>query len=64
MATSGSPYSYVLKGDPNADGFSPLDGVSNDLVYVPTDAGDITLEDPTTFARLDTLIRSDPCSTF
>ena len=51
----------MLAGDPNADGFSPEEGVSNDVVYVPRDAGDITLEDPASFARLDALIRRDPC---
>jgi len=37
---SGSPYTYVAQGDPNADGFLPDDGISNDVVYVPRDAGD------------------------
>ena len=47
--------SYLFAADMNGD------SGTNDLIYVPKDAGDITLEDPTTFARLDTLIRSDPC---
>jgi len=58
---SGAPFTYVLNGDPNADGFSPQEGVSNDLVYVPRDAGDITLAEGESFARLDTLIQRDSC---
>ncbi len=33
-------------GDPNADGFRPGFDTSNDVVYVPRDAEDITLADP------------------
>jgi hypothetical protein len=51
----------VLLGDPNADGFLPFD-VSNDVVYVPRDAGDITLADPVAdWPVLDRYIRSEPC---
>jgi hypothetical protein len=58
---SGSPFTYVLNGDPNADGFSPEEGVSNDVVYVPRDVDDITLEDRSKFATLDRRIRSESC---
>jgi hypothetical protein len=58
---SGSPFTYVLIGDPNADGFSPQEGVSNDVVYVPKDADDITLKDSSDFSVLDSLIRSETC---
>ena len=60
-AFAGPPYTYVLQGDPNADFFSPEEGVSNDVVYVPKDAGDISLENPAQFAALDRLIQSEPC---
>jgi hypothetical protein len=61
IGMSGSPYTYVAQGDPNADGFLPDVGVSNDVVYVPRDAGDITLADPAEFAPLDSVIRSERC---
>ena len=58
---SGEAYTYVSQGDPNADGFSLPGIVSNDVVYVPKDAGDITLADSAAFPALDRLIRSQPC---
>jgi hypothetical protein len=61
IGMSGTPYTYVAQGDPNADGFLPVDGLSNDAVYVPRDAGDITLADPAEFAPLDSVIRSERC---
>jgi hypothetical protein len=61
IGMSGTPYTYVAQGDPNADGFLPVDGLSNDVVYVPRDAGDITLADPAEFAPLDSVIRSERC---
>jgi hypothetical protein len=60
-ATSGSPFTYVLNGDANADGVGADGSLSNDVVYVPRDAADITLENPAAFARLDSLIRGEPC---
>ncbi len=57
---SSAPFTYVLENDANADGFWSST-VSNDVVYVPRDAGDITLADPTEFATLDRLIRGEPC---
>jgi hypothetical protein len=60
IGMSGAPYTYVAEGDPNADGFR-FDDVSNDVVYVPRDAGDITLADPADFTALDSVIRSEPC---
>jgi hypothetical protein len=61
IGMSGEPYTYVSLGDPNADGFQPDFGVSDDVVYVPLDAGDITLADPTQFGALDSIIRSESC---
>jgi hypothetical protein len=60
IGMSGAPYTYVAEGDPNADGFR-LDDVSNDVVYVPRGAGDITLADPAEFSALDSVIRSERC---
>ena len=57
---SSAPFTYVLGNDANADGFWPF-AVSNDVVYVPREAGDITLADPADFAALDRLIRDEPC---
>jgi hypothetical protein len=60
IGISGAPFSYVSLGDPNADGFQPFD-VSNDVVYVPRDASDITLAEPADYAELDRLIQDEPC---
>jgi hypothetical protein len=61
IGMSGSAYTYVALGDPNADGFRPFSDLSNDVVYVPRDAGDITLADPADFAALDRLIHNESC---
>ena len=53
---SGHPYTYTVSGDVNADGLDV-----NDAVYLPKNAGDITLADPEQWASFDTLIRSQPC---
>jgi hypothetical protein len=58
--SSGLPYSYVVLGDANADGAGFL-GFGNDLVYVPKDSTDITLEFPEEWGILDTMIRKDAC---
>ncbi|HEX3235472.1 MAG TPA: hypothetical protein VHR41_14835, partial [Gemmatimonadales bacterium] len=61
IGASGPPYTYVLQGDANADGFPGPGGAPNDVVYVPKDANDITLSDPAQFPALDDLIRKDAC---
>ena len=58
--SSGLPYGYVVDGDANADGLQFI-GFGNDLVYVPKDSTDITLEFPEEWATLDTMIRGDGC---
>jgi hypothetical protein len=57
---SGRPYTYMADGDANADGLE-LIGLGNDIMYVPRNAGDITLQDPAQWAALDHVIRSQPC---
>lgn len=57
---SGTPYTYVVQGDANADGI-PTAMLNNDPVYVPRDSQDIALVSPADWARLDAFIRSDPC---
>jgi Carboxypeptidase regulatory-like domain/TonB dependent receptor len=62
IGMSGAPYTYVVLGDPNADGFTQGFGLSNDVVYVPRDAGDVTLVDePGLYEALDSLILDEPC---
>ena len=53
---SGTPFTYVVNGDINADGFS-----GNDAVYVPINAADITLQNPAQYATLDNYINNEPC---
>ncbi|HEV8197323.1 MAG TPA: TonB-dependent receptor, partial [Gemmatimonadales bacterium] len=75
LGVSGHPYTYVVAGDANADGAgNPFDfGFrSNDIVYVPRDAGDIRLAVPdpsgvltpapaSAYGQLNELIASQRC---
>ena len=60
---SGTPYSYLVQGDANADGagFSLFGPLPNDPIYVPRDSADITLSDPAEWAGLNRFIRSKSC---
>ena len=53
---SGTPFTYVVNGDINADGFS-----GNDAVYVPINATDITMPIVGQAATLDNYINNEPC---
>ena len=53
---SGTPFTYVVQGDANADGIS-----GNDPVYVPRNASDITTQTPAQFAQIDAFINDEPC---
>ena len=54
---SGQPYTYtILIGDADAARYA-----GNDIVYVPTDAADITLADPAQYPDLDRFIQSETC---
>ncbi|MEP6496083.1 MAG: TonB-dependent receptor [bacterium] len=55
-ARSGTPYAYVSTNDANADGT-----IANDLAYIPRDANDITLTNPTAYGALDDFIKAQPC---
>jgi hypothetical protein len=60
VGVSGSPYSYVVDGDINADGIG--DGRQlNDEFYVPMDASDITLAAGENYQDLEDLILQEPC---
>jgi hypothetical protein len=61
IGMSSEPFTYVLSGDSNADGFGSGFGIPNDVVYVPRNARDITLADPAEFGALNRLIRDEPC---
>jgi hypothetical protein len=71
-ASSGTPFTYVVNGDINADGFGPtlFGQQSDDPVYVPrasAPGGDLTLlsengpASAAEYQRLETFIRSEPC---
>ena len=53
---SGTPFTYVVNGDINADGFS-----GNDAVYVPRSAPDISGLSAAQFATLDAFINGESC---
>ena len=80
IGRSGDPYSYVINGDANADGVGnragTFDRQLNDMVYVPSGAGDISLvrdvpaagggsmlgqATSAAYDSLDAFIASDPC---
>nr|MBA3346232.1 hypothetical protein [Gemmatimonadales bacterium] len=56
IGRSGEPYGWIVNGDANADGIN-----GNDLPFVPGDASQISLADPTQFAALDAFIESQAC---
>ncbi|HVE86712.1 MAG TPA: hypothetical protein VND93_27830, partial [Myxococcales bacterium] len=53
---SGLPYTWTVSGDVNADGIN-----GNDLVFVPADASQITLQDPTQYQALSDFVDSQEC---
>lgn len=53
---SGLPYTWTVSGDVNADGIN-----GNDLVFVPADASQISLQDPTQYDALNAFIDSQEC---
>jgi len=70
---SGTPYTYMIVGDANADGI-PSAQFSNDIVYVPRDQADISIDGNGTAAgvgtpaqqdsaydALDAQIQAEPC---
>jgi hypothetical protein len=60
---SGDPLTYTVMGDANADGIDNLKDhdQDNDPVYVPRDAGDITLTASGDFTTLEQIIRQESC---
>jgi hypothetical protein len=61
---SGSPFGYVVNGDPNADGVGGTNREFNDMFYIPRDASDITMYGATPAASYDSLanfINSQSC---
>lgn len=60
---SGDPITYIVLGDANGDGIDNLFGHSydNDPIYVPRNAGDITLIDPAQYPTLHRIIQQEPC---
>jgi hypothetical protein len=62
QGASQPPYTYVINGDPNADGIGGVgQPLKNDIVYVPRDAGDINLLPTSDSTRLETFIEQQPC---
>ncbi len=57
---SGTPYTYTITGDANADGIG-TGTMLNDIVYVPRDSFDIALANPADWGTFDRFIESEPC---
>jgi carboxypeptidase family protein len=53
---SGLPYTWLVNGDVNGDGQS-----ANDLVFVPANASQISLQDPNQYNALSAFIDSQDC---
>ncbi|PTL84690.1 hypothetical protein DAT35_06385 [Vitiosangium sp. GDMCC 1.1324] len=53
---SGLPYTWVVNGDVNADGIS-----GNDLAFIPANASQISLQDPSQYEALNKFIDSQDC---
>ncbi len=59
---SGLPYSYVVRGDPNGDGYrNRVISRDNDLIYIPNDVNELAFVSPEDAAQYDALINSDSC---
>jgi outer membrane receptor protein involved in Fe transport len=56
VGQSGTPYTWTVNGDVNADGIS-----GNDVAFIPADASQITLQDPTQYEALNAFINSESC---
>jgi len=61
QGASQPPYTYVIDGDANADGIGGPGSLKNDIVYVPRDAGDITLRPASDSGRLQAFIQQQRC---
>jgi len=61
VGASQPPYTFVINGDANADGIGGSGSLKNDIVYVPLNAGDISLDTASHWTRLDAFIRQHRC---
>ncbi|HEY8166566.1 MAG TPA: carboxypeptidase regulatory-like domain-containing protein [Gemmatimonadaceae bacterium] len=64
IGTSGLPFTYVIRGDANADGFGDqFSGRNffNDAVYVPKSSNDITLQNTAQYEQLERFINAEDC---
>jgi outer membrane receptor for ferrienterochelin and colicin len=55
-ARAGTPYAWTYNADANGDG-----NIGNDLLYVPRDANDISLQNPADWDKLNGFIVSEKC---
>lgn len=55
---SGTPYTYTVRGDANADGIG-VGGMTNDIVYVPRNRADISIDANGTAAGFGTVAQQD-----
>ncbi|MEJ2335265.1 MAG: carboxypeptidase regulatory-like domain-containing protein [Gemmatimonadales bacterium] len=59
---SGSPISYVTRGDPNGDGYrDPVISRDNDLIYVPMNVNEFTWDSPEDAANYAGFIAANEC---
>ncbi len=59
---SGSPISYVTRGDPNGDGYrDPAISRDNDLIYVPTNINEIIWDSPEDATNYQGFVTANAC---
>jgi len=61
LGASQPPYTYVIEGDANADGIGGPGSLLNDIVYVPRNAGEISLTKASDSTRLEAFIAQQRC---
>jgi hypothetical protein len=59
---SGDAYTYVVRGDPNGDGYrDPVIGANNDALYIPANSSDLAWRRPEDQQLFDHLIAANEC---
>ena len=59
---SGLPVSYVVRGDPNGDGFrNAVISRDNDLIYIPNDVSELAFTNPGEAAAYNAFINANEC---
>ena len=59
---SGNPYTYVVRGDPNGDGYrDAVIAANNDAIYIPTNSSELAWRRPEDQELFDALMTANEC---